>query len=252
MRLQPALDAERERVEVLQKQTGELQKTLRRWHKACLEGTLPARQRAADQAVQQARELPEPIADTAAAWAFDLDQYLASGDWREELHDVAADNDLAVHEEQEYLISSPVTVRAVSARGALQIGRRQWSKLHPRIVVKELLRLREGNQLRNASETLEALYGVWKHEDRPQLLKFRAVYDMFSLTPGWKRENPLIAFAQRLHALHRARESEQLRTTRDGRPFHFEWPSGDPRQRDLVTFVAENGRPISYYGLHFD
>lgn len=252
MRLGEALDAEGKRVEELQKAASELQKTLRAWHAACRDGALPARERASSRATELARELADPVADVAASWSFDLRAYLSTGAWRQELHEAAAEQGLAVLEEQEHLVSSPVTVRSQSSRGLLTIGRRSWSRLHPSRVITELKRLREGNQRRNAEETLAALRAVWVHQQRPPVLKFIAVYELFSLTPGWKRENPPVAFAQRLHGLHAAWERDGLRATRDGQPFQFEWPSGDVRERDLITFVADDGRPIRYYGIVFD
>jgi hypothetical protein len=101
----------------------------------------------------------------------------------------------------------------------------------------------------NSSEFLESLYAVWNRQKASGAvhLRLREVYDMWSLTPGWKRENPLAKFAQDVYALHRS----ELRATRGGVPFELVTPSANVKASEVLTVIAEDGRTLRFTGIRF-
>ncbi len=252
MSLSNALDQQRAQVEDLIAQAKELQKALGAWQRACRQGSLPAREREAVRAHAAAQALVAPLEEASGSWDFDTQEYLRSGDWRQELIAQAAEAGMPLFEQEECLIASPVIVRANVGREALMLGKRQWSKLHPTEVVGQLQKLRSSNQTTTASQILTALHRVWRREGEPQVLKFRTAYDLFCLTPGWRAQNPELSFVQSIHSLHQAWQREELRTLPNGTPFAFEWGAGDPPQRAFMEFIGEDGRLIRYYGLVFE
>ena len=243
---------EEERVDALLKNANRYVSTLKSWKKSCATGDFNARDKAAALALQLAPALAPLVAEAASAWQFDVREYLASPQWRRDVIAAGASEriGLRITEEGETLVSSPVIVRALVGRGVLQIGRQAWPHLRPRAVAAELKRLRDRMGAANSSEFLESLYAVWLRQknDSTVYLRFRDIYDLFSLTPGWKRENPLAKFAQDVYALHRS----ALSFTRAGKKYEFVMPSANAKEREILTVIAEDGRTIRYMGIRFD
>jgi hypothetical protein len=250
MELEEALRAHAEQVAALVKSAGRYVSALKAWQKACATGHLSEREKAAAKALEVAAGLPAATEEASAAWSFDGRGWLESGAWREEIRATAAEQyGLRVLPEDDLLVSSPVLVRAQPARVALLIGRENWPKLRPQVVAAQLKALRERTAGGNSQQLVDSLQAACEKlgGKGADFVKFKDAYDLFSLTPGWKKDNPPAAFAQALYALHRS----GLTTTRRGATFQFEFPSGDPRKSDVFTVIAEDGRPIRYYGLFF-
>ncbi|MBI5016776.1 MAG: hypothetical protein HZB55_14990 [Deltaproteobacteria bacterium] len=248
--LEDALQEHEERVDALIKAAKKYEAALKAWKKACQTGHMANRQKQASLAAELAPSLAAPTAETADAWAFDVRAYLESDAWRREVQATSAErHSLRVLEEGDTLISSPVVVRAQPARLALQIGKAGWPQVRPKVVAAELKRLRDKVSSANSQELLEGLYAACRRVTRPDVMfaKLRDIYDLFCITPGWKKDNPRAAFGQQLYALHRS----GLTATRAGSPFEFEYPSGKAKDRDIFTVIAEDGRAIRYYGVWF-
>ena len=250
MSLEEELRVQEEQVDGLLKAANKYVGTLKTWKKACQTGHIGNLQKAMAQAKETVPTLTAPVGETAQNWTFDLRDYLESGEWRLELQDTAAEKfGLRVLEDNETLISSPVVIRAQAGRGILQIGKVNWPMLRPAVVAAELKRLRDRAQNANSQEFLEALFAATTHisQETSPFVRFINIYNLFSITPGWKKENPLGAFGQSIYALHRS----ETRMTRSGRKFEIEYPSGNYKEKDVLTVIAEDGRAIRYYGIQF-
>lgn len=250
MNLEDALQTQEEQVDDLLKSAGKYLSALKNWKKACEIGHLGNRQKAAAQAAELAPALAAPTADTAESWQFDVRAYLESGEWREELRAAADKQGLRALEEGESLVSSPLVIRAVPGRSALALGKTNWPAIRPKVVAAELKRLRERANSGNSQEFIDSLFAVAQRLDPDSpapFAKFRDIYELFCLTPGWKKDNPPAAFGQAIYLMHRS----GLQTTRAGRKFTFDYPSGNVKERDIYTVYSEDGRQIRYYGIQF-
>ena len=243
--------ADEERVDRLLKDAGRYVSALKAWKKACKTGQFNDRQKASGQAAQLAPALAEPALSAASGFSLDVRQYLAGDQWRRDVITTSSAEpfSLRVAEENDTLVSSPVVVRAQPGRGTLLIGRQNWPHLRPSAVAAELKRLRERTGSANSAEFMESLSAVWTRQSgaNPVFLRFKEVYDMWSLTPGWKRENPLAKFAQDVYALHRS----ELMFTRAGRKIVWITPSASAKPIEILTVIAEDGRPLRYHGFRF-
>jgi len=76
---------------------------------------------------------------------------------------------------------------------------------------------------------------------------FREVYSLFALTPGWKKENTELDFGQMIYAL----STSSLQTTKDGKRFQIQTPSGEVRARDKFPVYGEDGRLHEFYAIRF-
>lgn len=249
MSLEEALQEHEEKVDGLLKSANRYVGALKAWKKACQSGHIGNLSRSAAQAEELVGALPATTTETKSDWTFDVRDYLDSDAWRQELQATAADRfSLRILEDDNTLISSPVTVRAQPARSSLALGRVNWPTLRPRVVAAELKRLRDRTAAANSQEFVESLFGACQYLEKETLFaRFRDIYNLFCLTPGYKKENPSAAFGQQIYALHRS----EVRTTRGGRKFEIEYPSGNVKERDIFTVIAEDGRSIRYYGIWF-
>lgn len=245
-----ALQEHEERVDALIKSAKKYGSALKAWKKACREGHMANRQKQSALAAELAPTLASPTIEASDSWHFDVRSYLDGAEWRNAVRAEAIERfDLRVVEDGDQLISSPVVVRAQPARNSVQIGKANWPAIHPRVIAAELKRLRDRNTSSNSQEFLDSLYLACKRLTRPEVLfvKFRDVYEMFCITPGYKKENPRAAFAQQIYALHRS----GIRTTKAGVRFDFDSPSGHPKESDILTVISEDGQTIRYYGITF-
>ncbi len=253
--LEQALAEHQQRVEALLKSAGSYVKALRDWKKACQLGHMANRKKAADQATELAPGLAAPTAEAAAAWDFDVRAYLEGEAWRRELQAACAESGLRVLEEEETLISPPIIARSQPGPSRLLLGKVAWPTLHPTVTAAYLKRLNEKSaaSTRVLQQFLNALYDGCKKicPGRPSA-RFRDLYDLYDLAPGWARENSPASFAQQIYALHRAREESRVRMTRDGKTFELEYATGDDKgKRSIFSIVSDDGRPIRYYGIWF-
>lgn len=191
----------------------------------------------ANQAAELSAALPASTGNAQSAWQFDVRAYLESDDWRSELQAAAERIGLKTLPDEDVLISSPVTVSALPARGLLALGKVNEPNLRPAHVADKLKKLREC--LYNAAVRLSS-------KDDPHA-RFRDIYDLFCLTPGYKKDTPPAAFAQQIYALHRS----DVRATRAGRKMELETATGTFKERDVFSVLAEDGRSLRYYIIYF-
>jgi len=250
LNLDRALQEHEEQVDALLKSANKYVGALKAWKKACQIGHIGNLQKAAMQAGDLSALLPETTSETKSAWDFDIRDYLETDAWLKELQAAAAEHfSLRTLEDDETLISSPITVRAQPARSTLALGKVNWPAIRPKVVAAELKRLRDRTAGANSQEFAESLYGACVHlssQNDPHA-RFRDIYDVFCLTPGYKKENPPAAFGQQLYALHRS----EIKRTRAGRRFEIEYATGSYKEKDVFTVLSEDGRPIRYFNIFF-
>ncbi len=250
MALEDTLQKHEERVDALLKLANNYVKALRAWKKACQMGHIANLQKTGAQADQLCRALPDETVDVRASWNFDLAGYLDSNAWRDELRDTAADcYSLRTLDDGDNLIASPVTVRAHVGRGILLIGKSNWPSIRPRVVARELKRLRDKTANANSQDFLESVFHACQYlsgKDTPGA-RFQDIYKLFCLSPGYKRLNPSAAFGQQIYALHRS----GIVATRAGHRFEIEFPSGNAKDSDVFAVTTEDGRLVRYYNIWF-
>lgn len=249
--LTQALDDELGRVRPLAKDASKLKRFVASWAKAAEDGDLSQRQKVATQARDLAEELCNSIVAASSQWSFDEQAYLSSHRWRDELEaEGARDGAFRAFVDGDTLLVPPVVLRALPANKALRIGKARTSRLRPSVVAAHLKNLRERMNLSASTEFLESLHQVARTQDsgeRNPLVKFSDAYNTFCIAPGYRRENPKADFGLAIHALHLS----GLQSTRAGIPFQFEWPAANCKESEVFTVVAEDGKPLRYFGIQF-
>lgn len=250
MSLEESLQQHEDAVDGLLKSIKKYHSAVNGWKTACKSGHIGNIQKASALADELSQTLPRDTRDVKDTWDFDVRAYLESDAWIDELQVAASGNALRTIQDNDTLISSPVTVRSQPSRGTLLLGKVNWATIRPHIVADELKRLRDKTLAANSQKFLESLYGagVYLTGKKEMFVKFRDIYDLFCLAPDYKKDNSEAAFAQKIYALHRS----GLDMTRAGRRFAFELPSGSFKERDIFTVIAEDGHLIRYYGISFN
>lgn len=249
MALEEALQDQENRVESLLTAANTCVKTLKAWRKACQAGQLANIPKHAETAENELRALTRGTIDAGGSWQFDVGAYLGGDAWRNELQQIAAQKfGLRTLEDGNTLISSPIVVRAQPTRSALQLGKSRWSNIRPSVVATELKRLRDKTAGANSQEFLESLLAACEYlgSKKEPKGKLRDIYGLFCLTPGYKKENPVAAFAQQVYALHLADIK-----TRAGYTCEFEFTSGNAKESDVFSVMTEDGRLARYYSIWF-
>jgi len=250
--LEKALQEHEEQVDTLLKNATKYVGALKAWKKACQLGHLANLQKAALQSEELSGTLPQTTGETKNAWEFDVREYLLTEAWRKELSALVAERygfRPLTAEDEESLISSPILIRSNPIRYTLTLGKVNWSAIRPKVVAAELKRLRDRTAAGNAQEFVESLYGacVYLSNKNDPNAKFRDIYDLFCLTPGYKKENPPAVFGQQLYGLHRS----EIRATRGGRKIEIEYSTGNYKEKDVFSVISEDGRTIRYFTIFF-
>ena len=169
-KLRATLREHEERVDVLIKLGKKYTSVLSNWKKACQTGHLGNRQKAAAAAEELSRQLHEPVAEAAAAWEFDPQEYLAGSEWRTELQALCmAEFGLRIFEEGELLVAPPILVRSQPGSSRLLLGKVGWPTLHPRVTATYLKRLNEKSASASVlQQFLNALHDAAKKVGRHQ------------------------------------------------------------------------------------
>ena len=247
--LEPMLADQEAKVDALLKAAGRYVSSLKAWKKACMVGPLANRHKAANQALEAVTNLPDSAIAAVDSWQFNAAEYYQSADWQSELQAAAAAIGLRVFTEADTIVSSPVIVRAQPARGTLVLGKVIWPNVHPLARALELKRLREQTNSSNSQEFVDSLCAaaVFVPDPGSPTVKFKDLYNLFAMTPGWKKDNPRAAFGLAIYAL----QSSEIRATRSGRSFEIVTPSGKYKEGDIFSIIAEDGKPLRYYGIRF-
>lgn len=249
MRIAEALAGQEQRVDGLIAAARKFQNALRQWKKACRTGHVASMEKAARDASRLVAETEQATGEAAQAWQFDVRAYLETDAWRHELAEECARAGLSTFPDNDVLIAPPVVVRAQPGLARLVLGKANWPSLHPAVTAAELKRLNERAATQAALQGfVNALYeGSKQVNPGGGVARLRDLYRLFSIAPGWKKENPEPSFARQIYALHRS----DVRTATDGKRLEFEFPSGKVRERDIFTVMSDDGREIRYYGILF-
>lgn len=232
----------------------ELQKALKGWQQAQLDGNCGDIQKFSEQVVALSAKLADPAETAANSWDFDAKEYLSSSSWLSELAEEASKDGSGIRAftGTNELVCSPVVVRADPTRQALKIGKKAWKKMRPELVVAELKKISTASAGVNNQAFLESLLVATQYlnKEKPEGIisaKVRDIYELYCKAPGWKKENPELSFAQSLHSLHKS----GVQVSRSGTKLEFGWPTGQHKANDVFTVIAADGRPINYYDLYF-
>lgn len=198
-----------------------------------------------------ATELAAAARAAAASYDFDETEHLASGGYAKELLAVAAEQGVAMFEEDERLLCYPSLLRVLPGDAAVEIDKRKERRLRPSVVVSALAAA-QGRPPRFRPEPfLESLAAAYDllaaRQDKPDpVLRLDAVWSALTLLPGQAREYTKPEFARDLYLL----DQSGVTRTKGGRTLRWHASTGT-RGAGVLTTVAKSGQQQRYWAVSF-
>ncbi len=249
--LEGALTATAERVHEALRSSAGTARELKRAAAAAASGSVRDLRRALDAAAGAAQELARVTSEAQDSYTFDDTAHLSSGAYGRELLDAAAEQGVAMFEEDERLLCYPSLIRLLPGDAAIEVDRRRERRLRPSVVVAALAAAQNRPLRFKAEPFLESLAAAYEllaaREDKPDpVLRLDAVWGVLTLLPGQARDYTRPEFARDLYLLDQSGRT----TTKAGRGLRWHASSGT-RGAGVLTTVARSGQQQRYWGASF-
>lgn len=238
------------------KSAANVARAARALERAAKTGSINAIRRSQSDLTAALRALTEEVDAAAQAWPFQPEEeeaYLQEH-FAAELRQVAAGQGLDIHERDRRLIAHPSIVSVLAAGRAVRIDKKQVSTIRPSHLASLLLRNQDKPPRFNSGVFLESLHSAYKMLTRGRstagqpkraaapAVPLSNIYEALTLMPGQSREYSRMEFAQDLYRL----DTDDRKETQSGAQLHFH-----TGRQSNITFVAPDGRPITYYNIVF-
>ena len=222
--------------------------------RAARQGDIAAIRRLSDRLRAQAEAARQEAGGAGDAWPFDPDgeeAYLRES-YEEELLAAAAAGGLRIDRRDGALVSFPSIVRILPGARAIKVDRRKLPMLRPSTVVDALLASQTKKPAFPTERFLETLFRSYRlivgDRGMGSVAQLATVYESLTLMPGTAAEYGADDFARDLFLLDRS----GITSTKSGAHVSLPASTGTRSARGVFTFVAPDGRVVSYYGIRFD
>jgi len=224
---------------------------LKRASAAAATGSVRDLRRALDAAAAASAELAKTAQQAQASYQLSETEHLASGGYAKELLAAAAEQGVAMFEEDERLLCYPSLIRLLPADAAIEVDRRRVKKLRPSVVIKALAAAQGRPPRFKAEPFLESLASAYAllaagEGKADPVLRLDAVWAVLTLLPGQSRDYTRPEFARDLYQL----DHSGVSTTKSGRTVRWHASSGT-RGTGVLTTVAKSGKQQRYWGVSF-
>jgi hypothetical protein len=255
--LEVALDSLERDVEATGRAATAAVSAVRALQKAAKQGELRKLNRAITAANQAVRALSQQFANTEEAWSFDVEGYLSSGAFSEELIGSARKQGVKIFEQDERLYCYPSLVRILPGEQCVKIDKARESKLRPSVLAAHLKEIQQRPPRFRPELFLESLYEAYQRLNPPQkgalfgtsrVAKLSDIYKMLTILPGQSREYTTAEFARDIYLLDRSGVTE----SRKGAVVDFPASTGTKTPSATITVITENGREKTYFGISFE
>lgn len=246
--LEAALAATQRDAEAVLKASAALSRELKKARSSAVTGQVRDLRKALEAAVTLSAELAEATRQARSGFAVDEVDYLSSGAYAKELLAVAAEQGVAMFEEDERLLCYPSLLKLLPGDGALEIDRRREKRLRPSVVVGALAAAQQRPPRFKAETFLESLAGAYAllTTDGTGVQRLVDVWDVLTLLPGQAKDYTKPEFARDLYLL----DQSGVTSTKAGRTLRWHGSSGT-RGGGVLTTVAKTGQQQRYWGVSF-
>ena len=249
--LEAALAAAQAQVETAARAAGVVARELKKARAGAVTGQVRELRKALDAAVTAGDELADAVRQAQSSYDFDETAHLSSGGFAKELLATAAEQGVAMFEEDDRLLCYPSLLRVLPGDAAVEVDRRRERRLRPSVVVAALAAAQARPPRFKAEPFLESLAAAYallaEKEGKPDpVLRLDAVWGVLTLLPGAAREYSRPEFARDLYLL----DQSGVTTTKAGRTLRWHASSGT-RGAGVLTTVAKTGQQQRYWGVSF-
>jgi hypothetical protein len=204
-------------------------------------------------------EFSRRLSSAQNAWAFDAEQYLASGAFTNELVEAAAVAGLKLFERDGRIYCFPMLLSVSAKDLALLIDRKPVRQIRPSLLVKALDARQRQPQKFSAARLLETLFEAYSlvalrfdrnwgqaNDGAGPVVPLIDIYEALTLLPGATGDYPIAEFTRDIYLLDRQPDTR----TKDGRRFSLPNSTGSKGGKRLTVTDDQGGERV-YVGLAF-
>ena len=246
--LEAALAETEQLIEQAMKSAALAGRELKKAKAAAAAGSVRELRRALAAAVGVTSELIDAAERARDSYDLDENAHLSSGAYVKELLEAAAEQGLAMFEEDERLLCYPSLIRLLPGDAALEIDRRRDKKLRPSVVIEALASAQQRPPRFKAEPFLESVAAAYRllAHDGGGVQRLQDVWETLTLLPGQARDYTKPEFSRDLYLLDQSGSV----LAKDGRTLRWHASSGT-RGAGVLTTVAKTGQQQRYWGISF-
>jgi hypothetical protein len=232
---------------------------LKKYLKILKEGNLKEIQTALDDIEKAELALRQQIATAREGWNFDIDGYLNSGSFVQEILATAEQKGIRLFERDDRLYCYPVLVRVLPSERAVLIDKTREKRIRPTVLVNHLKELQKQPPRFRPEAFLESLHEAYQKalkitgsydKNRPDngaVVTLLEVYELLTLLPGQSREYSRQEFARDIYLLDRSGVVD----TKNKAILSLPASTGTKISSRTFSVINENGEEKRYYGIAF-
>lgn len=193
-------------------------------------------------------------ADGCPPLEFDAGQYLASGEFLDELKRTAEQEGVRLYERDGIVFCYPVLVRLEPETRAVRIDKKLEFNIHPKVLVA-LLKKEQSKEPRTKPEqfieTLFRAYEIVRVSDYKSAnidVPLKKVHDLLTIRPGADKEYNLLDFTRDIYFLDRSGITETKKGARLSLPAST---VSRENKASILKFVTRDGHEKLYAGVKF-
>lgn len=225
--------------------------------RASAAGDLSAMHKALDAARDALRVAMADFGNAVNAWPYDEDdeQTYFETAYAQELRSAAAEQGLAIAEDDHLLMCYPSVIRVEAQKRAVSIDKKPYKSVRPSVLAAHLLSQQSKSIRFRPGAFLEALYAAWDYARHagargrlPAIdVPVDRVYAVLTVAPGAAKEYSRQEFGRDLLLLLDSAEQR----TKKGATIHISAATGSKNKKGVITVVKKDGTPVLFSSISF-
>ena len=256
-RLEKALTKTEADVEATLKAAASVVSSLKKFRLAVQTGNLRELRKTIESAEQAIAALKQQFTNTKEGWNFEVETYIASRAFPEELLEVAKSLGVKIFELDERLYCYPFLIRLLPNELAVQIDKAKEKRLRPSTLVNHL-KAQQNKPVRFKPEAfLESLFSAYEtlvekkygknQNGKGKVITLLEIYKLLTLLPGQAKEYSPLEFARDVYLL----DQSGVATTKKGFVLRLPASTGTKTARNALRVITQEGQEKKYYGISF-
>lgn len=229
--------------------------SLKKFRVAIETGNLRDLKNIIESAEQAVAALKQQFINTMEGWNFDIETYIASRAFPEEVLETAKERGIKIFEQDERLYCYPFLIRILPNDLAVQIDKQKERRLRPSTLISHLKALQNKPVRFKPDILLESLFSAYetiikssgKQIGKGDVIRLFEIYRLLTLLPGLSREYSRQEFARDLYLL----DQSGITTTRKGFVVSFPASTGTRSSASTIKVITKEGSEKKYYGISF-
>jgi len=230
--------------------------SLKKLRVAINKGSLRELKKIIESIEQALSALKQQFENTKDGWNFDIDSYISSRDFPNEIAEIARSLGVKIIEQDERLYCYPFLIRILPSELAVQIDKTKEKRLRPSTLVNHLKTLQNKPVRFKPEAFLESLFMAYetliKSRGKDQVGKsivipLLDIYRLLTLLPGQAKEYSRQEFARDVYLL----DQSSVTITKKNLVLNLPASTGTKSTMNTIRVITQEGQEKKYYGISF-